>query len=150
MTLNITTNMNLRRHETQNAGETQQLAEELAATLLPGDVITLSGPLGAGKTTFVQGLARGLNCQSDVTSPTFVLMTEHQGRLLLSHVDAYRLENLCYDAIRDTGVLDAIERGDGVTVIEWPERIADFLPRPRYAITLIPGEGESRIIEILS
>lgn len=142
--------MNLQQHQTQNADETRQCAAELAATLQPGDLITLSGPLGAGKTTFVQGLARGLGCPSAVTSPTFVLMSEHQGRLPLSHVDAYRLENLCYDAIRDTGVLDTIEHGEGVTVIEWPERIEEFLPRPRYAITLIPGEGESRIIEIVS
>jgi tRNA threonylcarbamoyladenosine biosynthesis protein TsaE len=148
--LKMNVEMNLRRQQTKNAEQTQQLAEELAATLQPGDLITLSGPLGAGKTTFVQGLARGLGCPSAVTSPTFVLMTEHQGRLPLSHVDAYRLENLCYDAIRDTGVLDAIETGEGVTIIEWPERIEEFLPRPRYAITLIPGEGESRTIEIVS
>lgn len=142
--------MNTEQHQTKNAAETQQFAANLAAQLQPGDLITLSGPMGAGKTTFVQGLARGLDCQSAVTSPTFVLMTEHQGRLPLSHVDAYRLENLCYDAIRDTGVLDAIERGDGVTIIEWPERIADFLPAARFAITLTPAEGDARLIEVRS
>ncbi len=140
--------MSVQHYKTQTAEATQKLAEDLAATLQPGDLITLSGPLGAGKTTFVQGLARGLGCQSAVTSPTFVLMTEHEGRLPLSHVDAYRLENLCYDAVRDTGVLDVLERGDGVTVIEWPERIAEFLPTPRYQITLHPGDGDARIIEI--
>ncbi len=77
-------------------------------------------------------------------------MTQHEGRLPLAHVDAYRLENLCYDAIRDTGVPDVIERGDGVTVIEWPERITEFLPKPRYAVTLIPADGDTRIIEINS
>ena len=135
------------QYKTQNAAETQKIAADLAATLQSGDLITLSGPLGAGKTTFVQGLARGLGCQSAVTSPTFVLMTQHEGRLPLSHVDAYRLENLCYDAVRDTGVLDAIE-SDGVTIIEWPERIAEFLPVPRYAITLRPEDGDTRLIEI--
>lgn len=149
-TRNKNCKMNVQQHKTQNAAQTQQLAADLAETLQPGDLITLSGPLGAGKTTWVQGLARGLGCLSPVTSPTFVLMTEHQGRLPLAHVDAYRLENLCYDAIRDTGVLDVIERGDGVTVIEWPERIEEFLPQPRYAITLIPGDGEERAIEISS
>lgn len=140
--------MNVQRYESKNTGETQKIAETLAAKLQPGDLITLSGPLGAGKTTFVQGLARGLGCPSAVTSPTFVLMTEHEGRLPLAHVDAYRLENLCYDAIRDTGVLDVIDRGDGVTVIEWPERISDFLPTAHYAITLTLGEGDKRVIEI--
>lgn len=142
--------MQSQQYNTKNAAETQRIAAELASTLQPGDVVTLSGPLGAGKTTFVQGLARGLDCPSAVTSPTFVLMTQHEGRLPLAHVDAYRLENLCYDAIRDTGVPDVIERGDGVTVIEWPERIAEFLPKPRYAVTLIPADGDTRIIEINS
>lgn len=142
--------MNLQRIETDNAEATRRAAQELATSLAPGDLITLSGPLGAGKTTFVQGLAQGLGCASPVTSPTFVLLLEHEGRVPLVHVDAYRLENLCYDAIRDTGVLDAIEGGDAVTVIEWPERIADFLPQPRMAITLIPGENDRRIIEIRS
>lgn len=145
--------MNPRRIETRNAEETQHLAEELATMLHPGDLITLSGPLGAGKTTFVQGLARGLGCPSTVTSPTFVLMVEHEGRVPMVHVDAYRLENLCYDAVRDTGVLDVLERGDAVTIIEWPERIADFLPAPRYAIKIasgtMPGEESSRVIEIV-
>jgi tRNA threonylcarbamoyladenosine biosynthesis protein TsaE len=96
-------------------------------------------------------LAHGLGCDTGVTSPTFVLMIEHKGNVPLVHVDAYRLENMCYDAIRDAGVLDAVERGDAVTVIEWPERIADFLPEPRFRVTLSPGaDDNSRVIEIVS
>ena len=142
--------MIVKRLETSDAQSTREIAEKLGATLQSGDLITLSGPLGAGKTTFVQGLARGLGCETPVTSPTFVLMVEHEGRLPLLHVDAYRLENLCYDAVRDAGVLDAVERGDAVTVIEWPERIAEFLPSPRFRVTLTPGEGDARTIEIES
>ncbi len=142
--------MNVRRFETADAQSTRRVGEELGATLQAGDLITLSGPLGAGKTTFVQGLARGLGCETAVTSPTFVLMVEHEGRLPLVHIDAYRLENLCYDAIRDAGVLDAVERDDAVTVIEWPERIADFLPAPRFRVTFAPGDGDARTIEIES
>jgi tRNA threonylcarbamoyladenosine biosynthesis protein TsaE len=142
--------MNVQRIETDSAETTRRTAQEFAAVLRPGDLITVSGPLGAGKTTFVQGLAHSLGCESPVTSPTFVLLIEHAGRVPLIHVDAYRLENLCYDAIRDTGVTDAIERGDAVIVIEWPERIQDFLPCPRFAITLTPGDGDKRWIEIVS
>ena len=142
--------MNVRRLQTFDAQSTRRAGEELGAALRAGDLVTLSGPLGAGKTTFVQGLARGLGCATPVTSPTFVLIVEHEGSLPLLHVDAYRLESLCYDAIRDAGVLDAIERDDAVTVIEWPERIADFLPQPRFRVTLTPGEGDARTIEILS
>ena len=142
--------MTVRNLETSDAQSTREIAEELGAMLQLGDLITLSGPLGAGKTTFVQGLARGLGCETPVTSPTFVLMVEHEGRLPLVHIDAYRLENLCYDAVRDAGVLDAVERGDAVTVIEWPERIAEFLPAPRFRVTLTPGEGDLRRIEIES
>lgn len=142
--------MNVRRFETSDAQSTRRVGEDLGATLQAGDLITLSGPLGAGKTTFVQGLARGLGCDTAVTSPTFVLMIEHEGRLPLVHIDAYRLESLCYDAIRDAGVIDAVERDDAVTVIEWPERIADFLPTPRFRVTFAPGEGDARTIEIES
>ena len=142
--------MNVTRIETSNADATRRQAACLAATLQSGDLVTLSGPLGAGKTTFVQGLAAGLDCASPVTSPTFVLMVEHDGRVPLIHMDAYRLENLDYAAIRDAGVFDAIERADAVTVIEWPERIAEFLPAPRCAITLTPGDGDARVIEINS
>ena len=142
--------MKMRCLETSDAESTRRVAEELGALLQAGDLVTLSGPLGAGKTTFVQGLARGLGCETSVTSPTFVLMIEHEGDLPLIHVDAYRLENMCYDAIRDAGVLDAVERDDAVTVIEWPERIADFLPAPRFRVTLTPGEGDARTLEIAS
>ena len=114
-----------------------------------GDLVTLSGPLGAGKTTFVQGIARGLGVETEATSPTFVLILEHQGRLPLLHLDAYRLEGQCFDAIRDAGVMDFLDREDAVKVVEWPERIADFLPRPRFAIVFSPGEtNDERQLEI--
>jgi tRNA threonylcarbamoyladenosine biosynthesis protein TsaE len=140
---------------TQNADDTRALAQELASELAPGDLLTLQGELGAGKTTFTQGLARGLGVDEEATSPTFVLIVEHQGRIPLLHLDAYRLENrsgepICYDALRDAGVLDLLERDDAVKVVEWPERIADCLPAPRFAIRLSHGERENeRAIEII-
>jgi tRNA threonylcarbamoyladenosine biosynthesis protein TsaE len=134
---------------TQSADETRALGAKLGQLLQPGDLVTLSGALGAGKTTFVQGLARALDIESSVVSPTFVLIIEHDGKVPLLHLDAYRLESLCYDAIRDAGVVDLLEREDAVKIVEWPERIADWLPVHRAAVTFAPGELENqRCIEI--
>ncbi len=129
-------------YTTHNPAATRDLGETFGAGLNPGDLVTLSGPLGAGKTTFIQGVARALGATSDATSPTFVLIIEHAGRIPLLHLDAYRLENLCYDAIRDAGVLDLVDREDAVKLIEWPERITDFLPKPRFAVEIQPGDGD--------
>jgi tRNA threonylcarbamoyladenosine biosynthesis protein TsaE len=104
---------------THGAAETQALAAHLGAQLQAGDVLWLSGDLGAGKTTFTQGLGRGLQIAAPINSPTFVLMREYHGRLLLYHIDLYRL-----DAARDIdnlGLRDYLE-GDGVCVLEWAER----------------------------
>ena len=145
----------LQRTTTRSANETRSLAQSLARRLSPGDLLCLQGELGAGKTTFAQGLARGLGTPENATSPTFVLIVEHEGRIPLLHLDAYRLENrsgepICYDALRDAGVLDLLERDDAVKVVEWPERIADCLPKPRFEIRLWHGENENeRVIEII-
>ena len=137
------------QHITHNADQTRGVGEQLSQALQPGDLVTLSGSLGAGKTTFVQGLARGLGVATDTTSPTFVLIIEHEGRLPLLHLDAYRLETKCFDAIRDAGVTDFLERTDAVKLVEWPERIADFLPLPRFAVGIKFAENEDqREIEI--
>jgi len=99
--------------------ETSSAGEALGRTLSPGDVVLLHGALGAGKTAFVRGLARGLDAPSDdVSSPTFTLIQEYSGRLVLYHVDLYRLESREVD---DLG-LDELVAGDGVVAIEWAER----------------------------
>lgn len=140
---------------TKNASETRALAQSIAGRLQAGDLITLQGELGAGKTTFVQGLAHGLDVPQEATSPTFVLIVEYEGRLPVLHLDAYRLTNrsgepICYDALRDAGVLDLLERDDAVKLVEWPERIADALPAARFEISLTPGEADDeRQIEII-
>lgn len=143
------------RHEvTCDADQTRALGELLAQQLSPGDLVTLQGELGAGKTTLVQGIARGLGIEENATSPTFVLIVEHLGKIPLLHLDAYRLENrsgepVCYDALRDAGVLDLLDRDDAVKIVEWPERIADVLPAARFQIRITEGtENDERNIEI--
>jgi tRNA threonylcarbamoyladenosine biosynthesis protein TsaE len=110
--------------------ETESVGETLAQSLAAGDVVLLHGDLGAGKTAFVRGLARGLGASSDdVSSPTFTLIQEYSGRLRLYHVDLYRLEP---PEVDDLGLDDLIS-GDGVVAIEWAERWQD---RPANAIRI--------------
>ena len=111
---------------TASEEETQAVARELSATLRAGDVVLLSGDLGAGKTTFVRGLAEGLGIDPrEVSSPTFTLVHEYRGNgLTLYHADLYRLESAATD---DLG-LEEIGVNDGVLAIEWPDRLSHELP----------------------
>lgn len=117
--------------ETNSEHETKEIAETLASLIKPGTVITLEGDLGAGKTTFTKGLAKGLEIKRAVTSPTFTILKQYEGTLTLNHIDAYRLE----DSEEDIGLDDYIY-GDGVTVIEWAKFIDDFLPTERLTLTI--------------
>ena len=104
---------------THNEAETEEVGRQLASGLAAGQVILLSGPLGAGKTALTRGLARGLGCDSAaVSSPTFTLVQEYQGRATLYHVDLYRLEPVEID---DLG-LEELVSGEGIVAIEWAER----------------------------
>jgi tRNA threonylcarbamoyladenosine biosynthesis protein TsaE len=105
---------------------TQEIARQISATLRPGDVVLLSGDLGAGKTTFVRGLAEGLGIDpGEVSSPTFTLVHEYRGaRMTLYHADLYRLEKTATD---DLG-LEEIGVHDGVLAIEWPDRLTHDMP----------------------
>jgi tRNA threonylcarbamoyladenosine biosynthesis protein TsaE len=108
-----------------SAEATQALAEGWAEQCRRGDIIALYGPLGAGKTQLVKGLARGLKFSGDVTSPTFTLVHEYVGgRLPIYHLDLYRLEDVA--SAERMGIEDYLS-GDGVTVIEWPEKVEELL-----------------------
>jgi tRNA threonylcarbamoyladenosine biosynthesis protein TsaE len=111
--------------------ETGEFASRLAEHLQPGDVIALEGDLGAGKTTFTKGLARGLDIKKTVNSPTFTIIKEYHGRMPLYHMDVYRVEN----AYEDLG-FDEYFEGDGITVVEWAHLIDDQLPAERLTIYL--------------
>lgn len=116
---------------TSSAIETKKVATKIAAFVSPGDVITLEGDLGAGKTTFTQGLAGGLGVKRNVTSPTFTIIKEYQGRIPLYHMDVYRLE----DSDEDIG-FDEYFYGTGITIIEWAQFIEGFLPEKRLDINM--------------
>ncbi|GAP00044.1 tRNA (adenosine(37)-N6)-threonylcarbamoyltransferase complex ATPase subunit type 1 TsaE [Fructobacillus ficulneus] len=131
----------MKSYQTNNPAATQALAKQLAQLAYPGLVVTLQGDLGAGKTTFTQGLARALDITSRVKSPTFnILNTYEEGRIPLYHFDAYRLE---FAGAEDQGFEDYLGT-DGVTLIEWPQYMADLLPNDRLEMTFTRmGTGES-------
>ena len=120
--------------------ETRELGRALGRAAAPGTVLALVGPLGAGKTQLAKGVAEGLDVASVVNSPTFILMNEHAGRLRLYHVDAYRLDDP--EEALAAGLLDERQL-DGVTVIEWADRLAGWLPADRLEIEIRPGAGET-------
>jgi tRNA threonylcarbamoyladenosine biosynthesis protein TsaE len=124
-------------HLTRSEAETAGIASDLAATLSPGDVLLLSGNLGAGKTAFVRGLAAGLGIDpEEVSSPTFTLVHEYRGgRFALYHVDLYRLEKAATDELG----LEELHRG--VLAIEWPDRLTHALPGARHiSIEILDGD----------
>ncbi len=120
--------------ETANVEETAALGTRLGEQLLAGDVLALSGELGAGKTAFTQGIARGMGIRAAVTSPTFTLINRYEapdGRVL-QHVDCYRLGNAMLE-MWDAGLTDLFT-GDDIVVIEWADRIPELLPDDQLAL----------------
>jgi len=108
---------------TNNFSETQKLGEEFSAQINNGGILCLEGDLGAGKTTFTQGLLKGLNCEGPFTSPTFVLMKKYRENIY--HLDAYRIEE---DDLDNLGWEELINDSKSIIIIEWPERIKKRIP----------------------
>ena len=123
-------------HSTQ---ETEQFGEEIAKSLRGGDVLAFTGSLGMGKTAFTRGLARGLGCRGRVTSPTFTIVNEYDGKTPLFHFDMYRLGSS--DELFDIGWDDYLARG-GVCAVEWSERVSDALPDNTIYVDIARGEED--------
>lgn len=129
---------------TKNVEETESAGAALAKTLNPGAVIAMFGDLGAGKTAFVRGLALGLSSPSRVTSPTFTIVNEYEGRLPIFHFDMYRLGSS--DELFDIGWEDYLGRG-GVCVVEWSENVTDAFDGSEISVTIEKlSENERKII----
>lgn len=118
--------------------QTLRLGARLGERLTSGDIVCLSGELGAGKTTFITGMGRGWGALDPVTSPTFVLVNEYRGRLPVHHVDLYRTETLT--ELLDLGLEDLLE-GEGITLVEWADRCEPLLPA-RTVRVHIEGVGD--------
>jgi tRNA threonylcarbamoyladenosine biosynthesis protein TsaE len=126
------------RLASHDPSQTRAIGRALGQAARAGTVLALSGELGAGKTQLAKGVAEGLGVTSVVNSPTFVLMNEHEGRLRLHHIDAYRLADP--EEAVDAGLLDDREVA-GLTVIEWADRLDGWLPAERLDLLLVPGDG---------
>jgi len=127
--------------------ETESIGEALGKRLCPGTVLAFRGDLGMGKTAFTRGLARGLGCTGRVTSPTFTIVNEYEGKIPLFHFDMYRLPDS--DALFDIGWEDYLGR-DGVCAVEWSERVGDALPEDTVWVTIArrPESNDWRTITV--
>lgn len=132
------------------AAQTQAAGESFAAVLRPGDIVLLSGPLGAGKTTFSQGVARGLGVTDRVTSPTFTMVRQHEahndaGITTLHHCDVYRVESL--GEVLDLDLGELVEEA-GVALVEWGELAASIFGRDVLTLTLAADDTDERTITV--
>src|SRR4249920_730168 len=131
------------------AEDTRAVGEALAPLLRPRDAVVLTGELGAGKTTFVQGVARGLDIEDQVVSPTFTLIKEYTGRLEVAHVDVYRLDRV--QDVVDLG-LDELGTGEDVLLVEWGDAVEALLPPDRLRVEFTTedpsGRDEARRIQV--
>ena len=130
---------------TTSPDATRAFAATLAAAAEPGDIVCLWGELGAGKTVFAKGFGAGLGVRDTISSPSFVLMGEYAGRLLLFHIDLYRLSS-AQEAV-DAGLLDD-RQSTGVVLIEWPDRLGDAPPEDRLDVRIDGGADEPRTLAL--
>ncbi|MEW5768253.1 MAG: tRNA (adenosine(37)-N6)-threonylcarbamoyltransferase complex ATPase subunit type 1 TsaE [bacterium] len=132
---------------THSPEETRKLGEEIGKRLERGDIISLSGELGTGKTCFAQGIGRGLGITEGIRSPTFIIINEYQGRLPLYHIDLYRLEGS--SRIYELGYEEYLY-GEGVCVIEWGEKINELLPPEHLSVNFTWMNDTQRQIQFFS
>jgi tRNA threonylcarbamoyladenosine biosynthesis protein TsaE len=131
-------------HESSSPEETERIAANVAADLRPGDVVTVSGELGSGKTTFVRGACRALGVEGPVTSPTFTVGHRYRGHVDVSHLDLYRFEGV---SPAEWGDLEPYFDG-AVCFVEWPEAAGDGLPDPRFRVRLSHAGEDRRLISV--
>lgn len=133
------------KYKTKDVIETQKIGHYLGDLLKPGDVVSLEGDLGAGKTTFVQGICQGLGVAEPVTSPTFAIMHHYDGKYPVHHIDAYRIENDL--ELQELGLEEYLD-GEGVSLVEWAENISSVMPLVylQVQITTSPTNPQARTI----
>lgn len=131
---------------TASAEETEAVAARLSARLVPGDLVTVSGELGSGKTTFVRGACRALGVTAPVTSPTFTIGHRYEGDVTVSHLDLYRFHSV---SPAEWGDLEPYF-DDAVVFVEWPEAGAGVLPAQRVSVSLAHAGGGTRRIDLRS
>ncbi len=126
---------------TNSADETIELGKKIGSMLHAGDIIAMQGTLAAGKTTITKGIAQALNIKETITSPTFCIISEYEGKMPLYHMDVYRLDG--GEDFINLGVDDMLY-GNGVSIVEWSEKIIDELPKKTIILKLEPTEGTTK------
>lgn len=134
-----------RELRSNSAAGTEEIGAELAAGLAPGDVVLVSGELGAGKTTLIRGACRALGVSEPVTSPTFTIGQRYRGRVPVSHLDLFRLESMRGE---DPGLIEDYLTADSVAFLEWPAAAEPELERVAVRVGIRHEGGDSRSIEI--
>ena len=130
---------------TNSPEETIELGRKIGSLLKRGDIIAMQGTLAAGKTTITKGIAESLEVKDTITSPTFCLISEYEGKMPLYHMDVYRLEGT--DDFENLGTDDMLY-GEGVSIIEWSEKIMDALPKKTIILKLEPKDNGPRVITL--
>lgn len=134
---------------TKSAKDTKKLGQKVGSSLKGGEIIALSGDLGAGKTTFVQGLAVGLGIESKIISPTFILMRQHKfSDFNFYHVDLYRLEDSVKEEVINLGLTDVWGKGNNIVVVEWAEKAKSLFPKETIWINFELLNDDERKITI--
>ena len=133
------------KERTSGPAETEEVGARVAGELEPGDVVLVSGELGAGKTTLIRGACRALGVSQPVTSPTFTIGHRYRGRMPVSHLDLYRLEGLEGE---DPGLLDDYLTNDAVAFVEWPLAAEATLERVALLVDLAHEGGDRRLITV--
>jgi tRNA threonylcarbamoyladenosine biosynthesis protein TsaE len=134
-----------RRLRTDSATETEEAGAALAADLGPGDVVLVSGEVGAGKTTLIRGACRALGVTGPVTSPTFTIGRRYRGRVPVSHLDLYRLQSV---EDEEPGLLEDYLTPDAIAFVDWPAAGLPRLPRPALQVTIRQAGGDTRELEV--
>lgn len=143
--------VNTMKAVTKSFQETQKLAAEFAKKLKGGEIIALVGEMGAGKTTFVQGLAQGLGIERRITSPTFIIMRRYETTSKsLFHLDLYRLEGNLENEVKNLGLADVWGKQENIVVIEWAEKIKNWLPKNTIWVNFDMVGAEKRRIDSLN
>lgn len=132
--------------KTRDQKKTELLGKVLGKLLIPGDFVALSGQLGAGKTAFARGVARGLDISEDITSPTFTIINQYKGLHLLAHIDAYRLGS--FEELETIGFYDYLEKY--IILLEWPEIVEPIIPEDALWIYIKPMDDGTRKIKFVS
>lgn len=138
---------------TKSAAQTKKVGEGIAQKIKNGGVVCLYGDLGAGKTTLVQGIARGLGIKRQIVSPTFIIIRQYKIKIqktkvnYLWHIDLYRLQNI--DEAKEIGIEEIVADPENITLIEWPEKIESILPKKRMEIKLQTVSEKERKLEII-